>query len=61
MTSLFSVGAMASGVNGLRPNYFIPRRKSSGVLDSAETLVDNLDSLADILDQISEKYETVSK
>ena len=53
---------MASSANSLRPpNCFIPRRKSSGVLDSAETLVDNLDSLADILDQISDKYETVSR
>lgn len=53
---------MASSANGLRPpNCFIPRRKSSGVLDSAETLVDNLDSLADILDQIADKYETIEE
>ena len=50
---------MASSDNSRRPNGFIPRC-NSGVLEGAETLVENLDNLADILDQISDKYETVS-
>lgn len=51
---------MAGSGNNLHPKCYLPRRQSSGLLESAETLVDNLDSLADILDDISNKYETVS-
>ena len=51
---------MASGNMSLHPPRYLPRRKSSsGVLESAETLVDNLDSLSDILDEITAKYEKV--
>ena len=30
---------------------------SYGVLDTAETLVENIDDLADVLDKLREKYE----
>ena len=50
---------MASGNNSLHPPRYIPRRKSSGMLESAENLVENLDSLADILNEITVKYEQV--
>lgn len=52
---------MASNNNSLHPPRYFPRRKSSGMLESAEILVENLDSLSDILDEITNKYEKIDE
>lgn len=51
---------MANNRLSIQPVWGINERKvSNGVLDTAETLMENIDELADVLDNLKDKYDKV--